>query len=207
MFSENETQQSSFIRLVWRDKITLVSCEDFSLLGYDMTHVAYESIIPNSFPKKFYCYNCGTIALLREQGPALASFFETDKSESFAVVYPPHRTLCRVHRGLWCTSSPLFAIHSKPCGRKGKCDNPCPHHQKWQRVHYANMHLFRKTLIPLSHPHKHPLSVGTRSIYKPVLKVWSAERYKVVFGSTSSSLRWKSRVWVSCSRGVCSRWF
>lgn len=57
-------QQSSFIRLVWRDKITLVSREDFSLLGYDMTHVACESVIPNSFLKKFYCYNCGTIGLL-----------------------------------------------------------------------------------------------------------------------------------------------
>lgn len=88
MFSENEPQQSSFIRLVWRDKITLVSCEDFSLLAYDMTHVACESAIPNSFLKKFYCYNCGTVALLGEQRPALASFLDTDNSESFAAVQP-----------------------------------------------------------------------------------------------------------------------
>lgn len=158
-------QQRSFIRLVWRDKITLVSCEDFSLLGYDMTHVACESVIPNSFLKKFYCYNCGTIGLLWEQGPVLASFSKQTNLNPLQLCSPPHRTLCRVHGGLEVLHLPLFAIYGKPCGRKGKCDDPCPHHQKWLCVHYANMPLFRKTLI-LSVPSTQAPSVSRYQINK-----------------------------------------
>lgn len=74
-------------------------------------------------------------------------------------------------------------------------------------VHYMNVPLFRKALIPLPCPHKHPLSVGTKSINKPVLKTYSAKRHKTVFGSDSSALRQRSKDCVRCCRGVCSTGF
>ena len=70
-----------------------------------------------------------------------------------------------------------------------------------------NVPLFRKALIPLLCPHKHPLSVGTKSINKPVLKTYSAKRRKTIFGCESSALRQRRKDCVRCCRGVCSTGF